>query len=97
MPLTGAVRFEAVLQKGNRLQVPRLVRWQYKMEPAQVLRVTTSPLGFYADKSFLAKMSPGGRVTVPKLFLDQWQEKESEGKGVVGRVFSVQLEPAEGK
>jgi hypothetical protein len=91
------VKFEAVLQKGNRLQVPRLMRWQYKMEPAQVLKVTITPLGFYANKSFLAKMSPRGRVLVPKLFLDQWLEMDREGKGVVGRVFSVELEPAEGK
>ena len=31
--------FKAVLQRGNKVQVPRLLRWQYRMEPDQVLGV----------------------------------------------------------
>ena len=41
-PLATRVSFEAVLEKGNRLQVPKLIRWQFKMEQTQVLGVGVS-------------------------------------------------------
>ena len=31
MPLTERVKFKTVLQKGNRVQLPKLVRWEYKL------------------------------------------------------------------
>jgi hypothetical protein len=40
VPLTEAVSFKTLLQKGNRVQVPKLVRWQFKLETTQVLKVT---------------------------------------------------------
>ena len=43
MPLTVKVNFETVLKKGKRLQIPKLIRWQFKMEQIQVLRVGVSP------------------------------------------------------
>jgi len=33
LPLTEKVKFKTLLQHGNRIQVPKLVRWQFKMEP----------------------------------------------------------------
>jgi hypothetical protein len=36
MPLATRVSFEVVLEKGNRLQIPKLIRWQFKMEQNQV-------------------------------------------------------------
>jgi hypothetical protein len=47
MPLTGGVEFRAVLQKGNRVQVPKLVRWEFKMEPGQVLKIEVARAGSY--------------------------------------------------
>jgi hypothetical protein len=35
LPLTERVEFKAVLQKGNRVQIPKLVRWRFKLETDQ--------------------------------------------------------------
>ena len=43
MPLTVKVTFETLLEKGSRLQIPKLIQWQFKMEQNQVLRVGVSP------------------------------------------------------
>jgi len=32
VPLTECVEFKTVLQRGDRVQVPKLVRWEYKLE-----------------------------------------------------------------
>ena len=42
LPLTERVSFQAMLQRGNRLQVPRVVRWRFKLESDQVLKATVS-------------------------------------------------------
>jgi len=42
LPLTGSVSFKAVLREQNRLQVPKLLRWKYKLEPLDVLKVTVT-------------------------------------------------------
>jgi hypothetical protein len=40
VPLTEKVDFEAALQRGNQVQVSRIVRWRFKLESSQVLKVT---------------------------------------------------------
>jgi len=93
MPLTKAVSFKAVLQKGNRVQVPKLVRWQFKMDSQQVLRFRVKAVGsFSGGEGFYAKMSGDGRITLPKLTLNLLQ---NEGKSLMSHVLEVQLEPAE--
>ncbi len=95
LPLTGAVEFRAVLQKGNRVQVPKLVRWEFKMEPSQVLKVQVGAEGGYGRKEcFYGKMNVDGRVTIPKVALGLLQEKDNEGKSLVGHVLKVWLEPS---
>ena len=42
-PLTEAVEFKTVLQKGNRVQPPKLIRWKFKLETDQILKVTVFP------------------------------------------------------
>jgi hypothetical protein len=42
LPLDQRVVFKTMLQKQNRLQVPKLVRWEYKLESSEVLRVTVT-------------------------------------------------------
>jgi hypothetical protein len=37
MPLTEKVTFETMLEKGNRLQIPKLIQWQFKLKQNQVL------------------------------------------------------------
>jgi hypothetical protein len=37
MPLIEKVNFKTILQKGNKIQVPELIRWQFKVETNQML------------------------------------------------------------
>jgi bifunctional DNA-binding transcriptional regulator/antitoxin component of YhaV-PrlF toxin-antitoxin module len=81
LPLEKQVSFKAAFQKGRRFQIPRLIRWQFKMEPEQVLHVTVD-----GDK-FYAKMSKDGRITIPKILL------EEDEKSLVGQILDVELKP----
>jgi len=93
LPLTESVSFKAKLQKGNRIQIPRLVRWQYKLEPTQVLKVKVYLVGAIgAREEFLARMSRDGRITIPKLIVDLLRDEE---ESLVGYAFEVTLEPTE--
>ena len=68
MPLTQKVTFKTMLQRGNRVQVPKLVRWQFKMEPDQVLKVGVLAHNVWTGwQHFYGKMGKDGRITVPKL------------------------------
>jgi len=82
-----------VLQRGNRVQIPRLFRWQYKIEPNQVLRVKVGIAGSFVDERFLARMTKDGRLTIPKLTLKLLQAGE-EGS-LEGSVLEVTVEPAD--
>ena len=92
LPLTRTVNFRAVLQKGHRFQVPRLIRWEFKMEPSQVLRVSVGLANGYHDEDFFGKMNRDGRLTIPKLTLDLLQDR-LDGKSLVGCALKVQLSP----
>jgi len=62
------VSFKARLQRGNRVQVPKYVRWHYKLEPTQILEVTVSIHGAWRDpQSFLTRISKDGRILIPWL------------------------------
>lgn len=62
--------FKAMLRKKNLIQVPKLIRWQYKIEPSEVLKVTVSVVGrMGVRESYLAKMRKEGRILVPQLTL----------------------------
>jgi hypothetical protein len=92
MPLTEKVSFKAVLQKGNRVQVPRLIRWQFKMDSAQVLKVSVTAVNVYTGwQIFYAKMGKDGRITVPRLQRELMRGRE---QSLVGYVMEVTLEPA---
>ena len=94
LPLTGAVEFRAVLQKGNRVQVPRLVRWEFKLETSQVLMVTVDCVDRYIQKEcFFGRMNEDGRITVPKLALDLLQRR-LDTQSLVGWALRVRLEPS---
>jgi hypothetical protein len=95
LPLAGEVSFKTLLQKGNRVQVPRLVRWEFKMEPTQLLRVTVKPEEFYHSESFYAKMGRDGRIMVPWLVLDLLQKRAEGGESLTGQVLEVRIAPAE--
>jgi bifunctional DNA-binding transcriptional regulator/antitoxin component of YhaV-PrlF toxin-antitoxin module len=94
MPLNRAVEFRAVLQKGNRVQVPKLVRWEFKMESGQVLKIRVGRASSYGGgEPFFGRMNRDGRITIPKLTLGLLQD-DFNGKNLVGQVLKVRLEPS---
>jgi hypothetical protein len=93
LPLTKAVSFEVRLQKGNRFQVPRLVRWEFKMESKQVLKILVRRAGAYGQEEWFGRMNVDGRITIPKLTLSLLQDEPDE-KSLVGNVLEVTLLPS---
>ena len=92
MPLTAKVTFEAVLEKGKRLQIPKLIRWRFKMENGQALKVGVNFLGIHKSwQFFYTKMRKDGRITVPKLVLIVFGDEETR---LAGHPLEVTLEPA---
>lgn len=92
LPLNRTVEFRAVLQKGHRFQVPRLIRWEFKMEPNQVLRVRVGLANGYHHEYFFGRINRDGRLTVPKLTLGLLQDR-LDGKSLIGCALEVQLSP----
>jgi hypothetical protein len=93
MPLTTKVSFETVLEKGNRLQIPKLIQWQFKIEQTQVLRVGVSVKRIWGvPKFFYAKMDKQGRILIPKLMLSMMVNKENPN--LEGYIFEALLEAA---
>ena len=93
LPLSKSVMFKAVLQKRGKVQVPRLVRWQYKLEPDQVLSVSVRSEEFFGSEKFLGRMGKDGRLTIPRLILKLL--RGDDGGSLEGFVLEVTLEPAE--
>ena len=94
MPLTETVRFKVVVQKNRRIQIPRLVRWQFKLDQSEVFAVTVAPVRSFADEQFYAKMSGDGRITIPKLQANiltaKLEEQTLEGCAVEVRLSPIQ-------
>ena len=68
MPLTETVEFLARLQKYNRIQIPVEVRWRYKLEHGELLKVSVQPIGILSvvrGEEFIARLMRGGRITIP--------------------------------
>jgi len=94
MPLTEPVSFKTVLQKGNRIQLPKLVRWKYKLEQDQVLKVSVRALNVFGWETFYARMDKSGRITIPKLTLSLLQSRARDRQSLTGVVMEVDIEPA---
>ena len=91
MPLSQRVIFKTRLQKQNRLQVPKLVRWEYKLETSETLNVTVVVLGLWdARESFLAKLQKNGRIRIPDLTLALLKRDKPS---LEGYVIEVTLNP----
>lgn len=58
--------FLARLQKGNRIQVPVLIKWKHKLDPGEVLKVRVWSVET-GGRSFYARLGRDGRFTVPKI------------------------------
>ena len=92
MPLTQKVTFKTMLQRGNRVQVPKLVRWQFKTEPDQVLKVSVNSINLWTGwQFFYVKMGKDGRILIPKLALALLR---SDKPSLADYVMEVTLEPA---
>lgn len=66
--LTERVTFKTVVQRGNRLQVPKKMRWLFKMESTQTLYVSIRPTCTFSQcESFYCKMTKDERIQIPKI------------------------------
>jgi hypothetical protein len=92
VPLTEKVSFRTRLQRGNRVQVPKLVRWRFKMEPDQVLKIGVNAVNVFSGwQFFYGRMGKDGRILIPKLALALLRGKDD---GLAGYVMDVSIEPA---
>jgi len=92
MPLTRKVTFQGTLEKCNNIQVPKMVRWQFKMEHDQVLRVGINALDLgRAGHFFYAEMMKDGRIHIPRLRLLILQ---GEKPSLAGYLIEITLEPS---
>ncbi len=91
MPLNKKVSFSTKLQRGNRFQVSKYVRWKYTLETNQTLKVTLIVIGVWNTlQVFLARMSQDGRIVIPKTNMALMQNR---GVELAGYVLNVTLEP----
>jgi bifunctional DNA-binding transcriptional regulator/antitoxin component of YhaV-PrlF toxin-antitoxin module len=65
LPVSETMWIHVKLLSENRVQIPVLVRWKFKLEPAEVLKVEVSPVRSGASETFFARLQKGGRITVP--------------------------------
>jgi len=92
MPLTQRVDFQAALRRSNRVQIPKLICWQFKMDADQVLKVGVKvPNTFKGWQFFYSKMLKDGRITVPKIVLSNLGDDTAN---FLGRIVEVMIEPA---
>ena len=89
MPLTGKVTFKRPLEGCNKVQVPKIIRWQFKLEPNQVLRVGVYGLGRDWE-FFYTRMGKDGRIFIPKAVLFAAHGKE---ENLAGYLVDITLEP----
>jgi hypothetical protein len=84
------ISFKTVLQRGNRVQVPKFVRLQFKIEANQVLKVGIQGIEFGRGwQYFYARIGKDGRISIPKLTQALLL---AEKPRLAGAVFSVTLE-----
>ncbi len=90
LPLTNSVTFKTRLQKQNRFTVPKLLRWKYKMEPTEVLKVTVHVIGsMCVSESYVTKMLKEGRIIIPKFTIALLHQDA----GIEIQAIEVTLEP----
>ena len=79
------------MRKQNRLQVPKLVREQYKLESSEVLKVTVTIAGTLGIReSFLARMQKHGQIQIPDLTMALLKRDKPSLEGLI---MEITLEP----
>ena len=77
------------------MQVPKLVRWKYKLESDQVLKVAVrANRMFVLWETYYACMDKSGRMTVPKMIQKELLKSVMHSRSLIGKVVYVQLAPA---
>jgi hypothetical protein len=91
VPLTEKVTFQRAIEKSNLVQVPKLIRWQFKLESNQVLKVSIDVLSLGRDSQFFyAKMGKDGRIRIPK---DTVRVLQGEETSLANYIMEITLEP----
>jgi hypothetical protein len=76
----------------QQVQIPKLIRWQFKLETGQVLKVEVRPQDSWRSPQFYyARMTKDGRIRVPRLALSILQD---EKPSFAGCILEITLEPA---
>ena len=92
MPLTEKVTFTTTFERFDKVQIPKLIRWRFKMECDQALKVGVNFLGLHKGwQFFYVKMRKDGRVSVPKLVLSLFEDEKTS---LSGCMLEVMIEPA---
>ena len=92
MPLTEKVVFTTTLERLDKVQIPKVVRWRFKIESDQALKVGVNFLGLHkGGQFFYAKMRKDGRVSIPKLVLTLFEDEKTS---LAGYALEVMIEPA---
>ena len=96
MPLTTRVNFKTKLQRGNRIQVPQLIRCQFKLDTNQLLNVGVNDVETLSGwQFFYTKMLKDGRIVVPLLTISLLQRFQSDESPIAGHILEVSLEPGQ--
>ncbi len=92
MPLTEKVSFTTTLESLNKVQIPKLIRWRFKIDGDQALKIGVNFLGTHMGwQFFYTKMRKDGRITIPKLALNLMHAEEGKS---TGSPLDVTIEPA---
>ena len=94
MPLTHSVSFKAVIGKGNRIQIPTLIRWEFKLEPTQLLIMSVRLFNLGIEENFYTKMNKDGRITIPKINAELIKTRTQKEGTLSEYAFEITLKPA---
>jgi hypothetical protein len=90
--LNQKVTFQARLEKSSNVQVPKVIRRQFKIEQEQTLKVSVDFLEIgNSCQFFYAKIMKDGRIHIPKV---QLMAMHSQEASLEGQIIEVTLEPA---
>lgn len=78
VPLSHREEFLARLQKGNRIQIPVLIRWKHKLESNEFLKVDACNTETVISRSFYVKLSSDGRFVIPKIVVEELEVKPKD-------------------
>ena len=91
MPLTRKVTFQGIIERCSKVQVPKLIRCQFKIEYGQVLKVGVNAIDLGRGwQFFYTKMTKDGRIRIPRLALLVLQ---GEKPSLTGYIMEITLEP----